>query len=60
VLTRVVLFCRIFSVCDTFLESEHKCKSDNEAKISCKVVALDDTAKKNSKLRGDVSGGVVG
>jgi hypothetical protein len=45
---------------DIILESKHKCKSDNEAKINCQVVALDDTVKKNSKLRGDVSGGVVG
>jgi hypothetical protein len=34
------------------MESKHKCKSNNEAKKSCKVMILDEKIKILYKLRG--------
>jgi hypothetical protein len=37
------------------MESKRKCKSDNEAKESCKVMTLDEKVKIPDKLRGSMS-----
>jgi hypothetical protein len=62
-LTCVVLFSRIllFVVLplDSIMESKRKCKSDNTAKKSCKVITLDDKIKFLGKLRGGMSAAAV-
>jgi hypothetical protein len=62
--TCVVLFSRIllFMILslDSIMESKRKCKSDNEAKKSCKVVTLDEKIKILDKLRGGMSAAAVG
>jgi hypothetical protein len=45
---------------DSIVESKCKCKSDNEIKESCKVMALDDKIKILDKLRGGMSAAAVG
>jgi phage gp16-like protein len=42
------------------MESKHEYKSDNEAKISCKVMTLDEKIKILDKLRGGMSVAAVG
>jgi hypothetical protein len=41
------------------MESKRKCKSDNEAKKSCKVMTLDEEIKIVDKLRGGMSAAAV-
>jgi phage gp16-like protein len=41
-------------------EMKTKCKSDNETKISCKVMTLDEKIKILDKLGGGVSAAAVG
>jgi phage gp16-like protein len=45
---------------DNFMESKRKCKRDNEAKTSCKVMALDEKIKILDKLRCGMSAVAVG
>jgi hypothetical protein len=45
---------------NSIVESERKCKSDNEAKKGCKVMALDDIMKILDDLRSDSSSTAVG
>jgi hypothetical protein len=60
--------CRIvfpyFTVYDIALEQHYgikpKCKSDNEANKSCKVMTLDEKIKILDKLRGGMSAAAVG
>jgi hypothetical protein len=42
------------------MESKHECKSDNEAKKSCKVMTLDEKIKILENLRGSMSVAAVG
>jgi hypothetical protein len=44
---------------DSIMESKRKCKSHNEAKKSCKVVAVDEKIKILDKLRGGMSAAAV-
>jgi hypothetical protein len=63
-LTCVVLFSRIllFVVLplDSIMESKRKCKSDNTAEKSCKVMTLDEEILILGKLRGGMSTAAVG
>jgi hypothetical protein len=45
---------------DSITESKRKCKSDNEAKKSCKVMTLDEKINILDKLRGGMSAAAVG
>jgi hypothetical protein len=45
---------------DSKMELKHKCKNDNEAKKSCKVMTLDEKIKILDKLRGDMRAPAVG
>jgi hypothetical protein len=45
---------------DSIMEPKRKCKTDNEANKSCKVMALDDKIKILGKLRGGMSAAAVG
>jgi hypothetical protein len=45
---------------DGIMESKRKCKSDNEAKKSCKVMTLDEKIKILDTLRGGTSIAAVG
>jgi hypothetical protein len=45
---------------DSITESKRKCKSDNEAKKSCKVMTLDGKIKILDKLRGGMRAAAVG
>jgi hypothetical protein len=64
VVTCVVLFSRILLFIILFLdsitESKRKCKSDNEAKKSCKVMTPDEKIKILDMLRGGMSAAAVG
>jgi hypothetical protein len=42
------------------MESKRKCKNDNEANKSCKVMTLDEKIKIPDKLRGGLSAAAVG
>jgi hypothetical protein len=62
--TCVVLFSRVllFMILplDSIVESKRKCKSDNEAKKSCKVMVPDEKIKILDKLRSGMSAAAVG
>jgi hypothetical protein len=45
---------------DSIMESKRKCKSDNEAKKSFKVMIPDEKIKILDKLRGGMSAAAVG
>jgi hypothetical protein len=64
VVTSVVLFSRIllFKVLplDIIMKSKRKCKSDNGAKTSCKVMTLDEKIKILDELPDDKSTAAVG
>jgi hypothetical protein len=45
---------------DSIMESKRKCKSDNEAKKSCKVMTLDEKIKILDKFRGVMRAATVG
>jgi hypothetical protein len=45
---------------DSIMGSKRKCKSDNETKKSCKVMALDEKIKILDKLRPGMSAAAVG
>jgi hypothetical protein len=45
---------------DSIMELKRKCNSYNEAKKSCKVMALDEKIKILDKLRGGISAAAVG
>jgi hypothetical protein len=45
---------------DSIMGSKRKCKSDTEAKKSCKVMTLDEKIKILDKLRGGMSAAAVG
>jgi hypothetical protein len=45
---------------DSITGSKRKCKSDNEAKKSCKVMTLDEKIKILDKLRGGMSAAADG
>jgi hypothetical protein len=42
------------------MESKRKCKSENKAKKSCKVMRVDEKIKILDKLRGGMSASAVG
>jgi hypothetical protein len=45
---------------DGIMESKHKCRSDNEAKKSCKVMTLDEKIQILDKLCGGMSAAAAG
>jgi hypothetical protein len=45
---------------DSITEPKRKCKSDNEAKKSCKVIIIDEKIKILDKLRRGMSAAAVG
>jgi hypothetical protein len=45
---------------DSIMESNGKCKSDNNTKKSFKVITLDEKIKILDKLRGGISAAAVG
>jgi hypothetical protein len=45
---------------DSIMESECKCKSNNEVKKSCKVITLGEKINILDKLRGDMHAAAVG
>jgi hypothetical protein len=45
---------------DSIMESKRKCKSDNEAKKSCKVMALDEKIQILETLHGGMKAAAIG
>jgi hypothetical protein len=45
---------------DSIMESKCKCKRDNEAKKSCKIMILDEKTNILNELHGDMSAAAVG
>jgi hypothetical protein len=55
--SRILLF--MILPLNSIMESKRKCKSDNKAKKSCKVIALDEKVKILDKLRCGMSAAAV-